>query len=81
MRHRKGAGGSDLRGPGIRNRGVVRRRKQEFLADIGMKEPGLNRLIRAAYQLLGLQTYFYGGVKEVRPGPFISATPRRRLPV
>jgi GTP-binding protein YchF len=40
--------------------------KQEFLADIGMKEPGLNRLIRAAYQLLGLQTYFTAGVKEVR---------------
>ena len=40
--------------------------KQEFLADIGMTEPGLNRLIRAAYQLLGLQTYFTAGVKEVR---------------
>lgn len=40
--------------------------KQIFLADIGMEEPGLNRLIRAAYQLLGLQTYFTAGVKEVR---------------
>jgi ribosome-binding ATPase len=40
--------------------------KREFLADIGMSEPGLNRLIRAAYQLLGLQTYFTAGVKEVR---------------
>ncbi|MCS6291007.1 MAG: redox-regulated ATPase YchF [Nitrospira sp.] len=40
--------------------------KREFLADIGMNEPGLNRLIRAAYQLLGLQTYFTAGVKEVR---------------
>ncbi|HVG01342.1 MAG TPA: redox-regulated ATPase YchF [Nitrospira sp.] len=40
--------------------------KQEFLADIGMTEPGLNRLIRAAFQLLGLQTYFTAGVKEVR---------------
>ncbi len=40
--------------------------KREFLADIGMTEPGLNRLIRAAYQLLGLQTYFTAGVKEVR---------------
>jgi GTP-binding protein YchF len=40
--------------------------KGEFLADIGMTEPGLNRLIRAAYQLLGLQTYFTAGVKEVR---------------
>ena len=40
--------------------------KLEFLADLGQQEPGLNRLIRAAYQLLGLQTYFTAGVKEVR---------------
>ena len=40
--------------------------KQEFLADIGLEEPGLNRLIRVAYKLLGLQTYFTAGVKEVR---------------
>src|SRR5690554_4622729 len=40
--------------------------KDEFLADLGMDEPGLNRVIRAAYQLLGLQTYFTAGVKEVR---------------
>lgn len=40
--------------------------KQIFLADINMEEPGLNRLVRAAYQLLGLQTYFTAGVKEVR---------------
>ena len=40
--------------------------KTEFLADLGQTEPGLNRLIRAAYQLLGLQTYFTAGVKEVR---------------
>ena len=40
--------------------------KKEFLADIGLEEPGLNRLIRVAYQLLGLQTYFTAGVKEVR---------------
>ena len=40
--------------------------KQMFLADMGMDEPGLNRLIRAAYHLLGLQTYFTAGVKEVR---------------
>jgi len=33
---------------------------------MGMEEPGLNRVIRAAYQLLGLQTYFTAGVKEVR---------------
>lgn len=40
--------------------------KIEFLADMGMEEPGLNRLIRAGYNLLGLQTYFTAGVKEVR---------------
>jgi len=40
--------------------------KKEFLADTGMTEPGLNRLIRAAYELMGLQTYFTAGVKEVR---------------
>jgi len=37
-----------------------------FLADLGLAEPGLNRVIRAAYKLLGLQTYFTAGVKEVR---------------
>ncbi len=40
--------------------------KQIFLADMNLDEPGLNRLIRAVYQLLGLQTYFTAGVKEVR---------------
>ena len=40
--------------------------KDAFLADMGMQEPGLNRLIRAAFNLLGLQTYFTAGVKEVR---------------
>ncbi len=40
--------------------------KMAFLADLGLEEPGLNRLIRAGYQLLGLQTYFTAGVKEVR---------------
>ncbi len=40
--------------------------KQLFLAEIGQQEPGLNRLIRAAFKLLGLQTYFTAGVKEVR---------------
>jgi GTP-binding protein YchF len=40
--------------------------KQVFLDDLGMKEPGLNRVIRAAYALLGLQTYFTAGPKEVR---------------
>ncbi len=37
-----------------------------FLADMGMTEPGLNRVIRAAFDLLGLQTYFTAGEKEVR---------------
>src|SRR5690606_36701263 len=40
--------------------------KGEFLKDMGLTEPGLDRVIRAAYQLLGLQTYFTAGVKEVR---------------
>ncbi len=40
--------------------------KQVFLADMGMKEPGLSRLIRAGYALLGLQTFFTAGPKEVR---------------
>ncbi len=40
--------------------------KAEFLAEMGLDEPGLNRVIRAGYELLGLQTYFTAGVKEVR---------------
>ena len=40
--------------------------KVMFLSDMGQTEPGLNRLIRAAFSLLGLQTYFTAGVKEVR---------------
>ena len=40
--------------------------KELFLAEMGQEEPGLNRLIRAAFKLLGLQTYFTAGVKEVR---------------
>ena len=40
--------------------------KQLFLADLGLEEPGLNRLVHAGYHLLGLQTYFTAGVKEVR---------------
>ena len=40
--------------------------KLEFLADLGMEEPGLDRVIRAGYKLLGLQTYFTAGEKEVR---------------
>ncbi|MCF6203096.1 MAG: redox-regulated ATPase YchF [Methylococcaceae bacterium] len=40
--------------------------KQEFLDDLGLEEPGLDRVVRAAYQLLNLSTYFTAGVKEVR---------------
>ncbi len=40
--------------------------KTEFLEDLGMSEPGLNRVIRAGYDLLGLQNYFTAGEKEVR---------------
>ena len=40
--------------------------KAVFLEDIGLEEPGLNRVIRAGYDLLGLITYFTAGVKEVR---------------
>ena len=40
--------------------------KDEFLADLGMEEPGLNRVIRAGYNLLNLHTYFTAGPKEVR---------------
>ncbi len=40
--------------------------KAEFLSEIGMSEPGLNRVIRGGYDLLGLHTYFTAGVKEVR---------------
>jgi GTP-binding protein YchF len=40
--------------------------RDEFLKDLGFEEPGLNRVIRAGYRLLGLQTYFTAGEKEVR---------------
>ena len=40
--------------------------RSEFLAELGMQEPGLNRVIRAAYELLGLLTFFTAGPKEVR---------------
>jgi len=40
--------------------------RDEFLKDMGLDEPGLNRVIRAGYKLLGLQTYFTAGEKEVR---------------
>ena len=40
--------------------------REEFMQDLGLEEPGLNLVIRAGYELLGLQTYFTAGVKEVR---------------
>jgi GTP-binding protein YchF len=40
--------------------------KKEFLDDLGLEEPGLNRVVRAGYTLLNLSTYFTAGVKEVR---------------
>ncbi len=40
--------------------------QQEYLQELGLEEPGLNRVIRAGYKLLNLQTYFTAGVKEVR---------------
>ena len=40
--------------------------RAEFLAELGLKEPGLDRVIRGAYKLLGLQTFFTAGEKEVR---------------
>jgi GTP-binding protein YchF len=40
--------------------------KLDFLAELGLEEPGLNRIIRAGYKLLGLQTYFTAGPKEIR---------------
>ncbi len=46
--------------------GMSEDEKKDFLAELGQDEPGLNRLIRAGYTLLGLQTYFTAGVKEVR---------------
>ena len=44
--------------------------KKEFLETLGVKEAGLNRLIRAGFKLLGLQTYFTAGVQEVRAWTF-----------
>ncbi|GAA0356062.1 redox-regulated ATPase YchF [Bowmanella denitrificans] len=44
--------------------------RHEFMADMGLEEPGLNRVIRAGYSLLSLNTYFTAGVKEVRAWTF-----------
>ncbi|HEY4359252.1 MAG TPA: redox-regulated ATPase YchF [Acidobacteriaceae bacterium] len=48
--------------------------RKEFLAEMGLEEPGLNRLIHAAYRLLGLITYFTAGVQEVRAWTIIRGT-------
>lgn len=48
--------------------------KQMFLEELGMQESGLNRLIRAAYKLLGLYTYFTAGVQEVRAWTIVKGT-------
>ena len=49
--------------------------KREFLADLGIEEPGLNRLIRAAYSLLHLVTFFTAGPKEIRAWTVREGTP------
>jgi ribosome-binding ATPase YchF (GTP1/OBG family) len=54
--------------------------RQLFLAEMGQTESGLARLIRAAFALLGLQTYFTAGPRKCAPGRSTSATPRRRRP-
>ena len=48
--------------------------KQEFLATLGLEETGLAKIIREGYELLGLQTYFTAGVKEVRAWTFIKGS-------
>jgi GTP-binding protein YchF len=48
--------------------------KQAFLEDMGLAEPGLDRLIRSGYELLGLITYFTAGVKEVRAWTIVNGT-------
>ncbi len=48
--------------------------KQEFLQELGLKEPGLNRVIRAGYELLGLENFFTAGPKEVRAWTFKKGT-------
>ena len=48
--------------------------KQGFLQDMGLEEPGLDRLIRSGYELLGLITYFTAGVKEVRAWTIVNGT-------
>ncbi len=52
--------------------------REEFMAELGLEEPGLNRVIRAGYELLNLQTYFTAGVKEVRAWTIPVVRPRLR---
>lgn len=52
--------------------------REEFMAELGLEEPGLNRVIRAGYELLNLQTYFTAGVKKCVRGPSLWARPRLR---
>ncbi len=52
--------------------------RDEFMQELGLEEPGLNRVIRAGYKLLNLQTYFTAGVKEVRMDHSGCATARRQ---
>ena len=55
--------------------------KLAFLADLGLTEPGLDRVIHAGYRLLGLQTYFTAGAEgSARVDRCTSARPRRRPP-
>ena len=53
--------------------------KLEFLQDLGMKEAGLDRVIRAGYKLLGLQTYFTAGEKEMRAWTVKEGSSAQRL--
>ena len=48
--------------------------REEFLKEMGLEEPGLNRLIHAGYKLLNLITYFTAGVQEVRAWTIIRGT-------
>jgi ribosome-binding ATPase YchF (GTP1/OBG family) len=48
--------------------------RQQFLAMLGMEESGVSRLVRAAYKLLGLETYFTAGPDEVRAWTFLKGT-------
>ena len=76
----KRAGGRDLRQDRGRDRRPGRRRPAAVPGRHGPDEPGLDRLIRAAFALLGLQTYFTAGRRKCARGRSTSAPPRRRRP-